>query len=286
MRPTFHSKLRESRPRTSPSRLKKMKVYSDRVSEWQQLQSSSSTFYYLLWCGQQSVHQASTSSPTPCTFHRTHRADQTKKMAAESKVVCDLVDSLLSQPSIMEAISHTLDVPRNPQTHVRSDQTFLRSSNANTDSLSISRSNYNTRYRNRGQEVDEEVRRVFSRGRCSSNPMESSNSAQQQSETRVQSSMTQSPIFHFTRNFGRQNGERMQQPKYTRRHFRGPPTFTKEVILLSGPHDEIVVKQGTKQFLYESGHIITTFEFNKLWTNHEVQDQLHVAFSPKIDNIE
>ena len=43
-------------------------------------------------------------------------------------------------------------------------------------------------------------------------------------------------------------------------------TFTKEIILLTSPTDCKVVRQGTKQMLYQQGHILSAVELHKEWT--------------------
>ena len=40
-------------------------------------------------------------------------------------------------------------------------------------------------------------------------------------------------------------------------------TFNKDVILLTSPDDNVVVKQKKKQHLHEIGHILNAFEFDK-----------------------
>ena len=42
-------------------------------------------------------------------------------------------------------------------------------------------------------------------------------------------------------------------------------TFNKDVILLTSPDDNVVVKQKKKQHLHEIGHILNAFEFDKAW---------------------
>ena len=65
-----------------------------------------------------------------------------------------------------------------------------------------------------------------------------------------------------------------------RRGTIGP--FTRDLILLSGPDDKNVPRQGTKVFLQESGHIINAFQFMKEWSDVELILQIAEAFKDKI----
>ena len=65
-----------------------------------------------------------------------------------------------------------------------------------------------------------------------------------------------------------------------RRGTIGP--FTRDLILLSGPDDKNVPRQGTKVFLQESGHIINAFQFMKEWSDVELILQTAEAFKDKI----
>ena len=91
-----------------------------------------------------------------------------------------------------------------------------------------------------------------------------------------------------------------QNPKYTRRHFgnqrsaiesnrwrkgKDPKTkkvstgpFLRDIILLSGPDDKDIPRQGSKVFLQENGHIISAFEFQKEWSDIDVELEIRKAF--------
>ena len=58
--------------------------------------------------------------------------------------------------------------------------------------------------------------------------------------------------------------------------------FNRDLILLSGPDDKNVPRQGTKVFLQESGHIINAFQFMKEWSDVELILQIAEAFKDKI----
>lgn len=49
--------------------------------------------------------------------------------------------------------------------------------------------------------------------------------------------------------------------------------------MLGGPHNNVVVKHGTKQLLYESGHVMNAFEFHKEWSAEELLENIRSAFS-------
>ena len=59
-------------------------------------------------------------------------------------------------------------------------------------------------------------------------------------------------------------------------------TFTKEIILLTSPTDCKVVRQGTKQMLYQQGHILSAVELHKEWTAYEMIAHLTDCFGSKI----
>ncbi|XP_048010126.1 E3 ubiquitin-protein ligase NEDD4-like [Megalobrama amblycephala] len=58
--------------------------------------------------------------------------------------------------------------------------------------------------------------------------------------------------------------------------------YNKDIILLTHPKENNVVKQRTKQKLYEKGHIISAFEFDKTWDYRTVMNKMHEAFKGKI----
>lgn len=58
--------------------------------------------------------------------------------------------------------------------------------------------------------------------------------------------------------------------------------FYKDVILLQNPEEKNVVKQNSKQKLYEMGHILNAFEFSKNWDSMTVMFKLRDAFHAKI----
>ncbi|XP_063788813.1 uncharacterized protein LOC134944167 [Pseudophryne corroboree] len=91
-----------------------------------------------------------------------------------------------------------------------------------------------------------------------------------------------SPQFHYTRSSVRKRNA--YPAKATQSNVRGPLTFIKELILLSGPNIDNVLKQGKKQELHEVGHIVNAFEFNKYWSEEEVYENVRKAFSMKLED--
>ncbi len=71
-------------------------------------------------------------------------------------------------------------------------------------------------------------------------------------------------------------------PRLGHRGAMGP--FTRDIILLSGPDDKNIPRQGNKLFLQENGHIINAFQFMKEWSDIEVILQIAKVFKDKIPN--
>lgn len=76
------------------------------------------------------------------------------------------------------------------------------------------------------------------------------------------------------------NSSSYRPPRRGRRGTTGP--FTRDLILLSGPDDKNVPRQGTKLFLQENGHIISAFQFMKEWSDIEVTLQIAEALKDKL----
>jgi hypothetical protein len=66
-----------------------------------------------------------------------------------------------------------------------------------------------------------------------------------------------------------------KDPK-TKKASTGP--FSRDIILLSGPDDKDIPRQGSKVFLQENGHIISAFEFHKEWSDIDVELEIRQAF--------
>ncbi|CAB4025029.1 G2 M phase-specific E3 ubiquitin- ligase-like [Paramuricea clavata] len=62
-------------------------------------------------------------------------------------------------------------------------------------------------------------------------------------------------------------------------------TFAREVVLLRRPSDSMV-RGGAKAELQRLGHVISSFEFDKLWSANEVQEKLEEAFKKPLESID
>nr|XP_046254833.1 uncharacterized protein LOC124064426 [Scatophagus argus] len=58
--------------------------------------------------------------------------------------------------------------------------------------------------------------------------------------------------------------------------------FNKDVILLPNPSWAIVCKQGTKVWLHKHGHILSAFEFQKVWDHQTVIQHIRDGFGERI----
>ena len=117
--------------------------------------------------------------------------------------------------------------------------------------------------------VEEEVSRVFNRQ--SSQPQVSV------TPYRRNSSQSSAPLFGLHRHFqGRTGGSKAKKSKQP----SGP--FLRDVILLCGPDDTIVPRQGVRVWLSEHGHILSGFEFFKEWNACQVELAIKEAFEDKL----
>ena len=121
---------------------------------------------------------------------------------------------------------------------------------------------------NQTSTVEQEVSRVFNRPPAISG---------QSSSTPLRRSGNSSPLFALRRNFrGGSGGSKPKKPKQQ----SGP--FLRDVVLLTGPSDKIVPRQGARVWLSEHGHILTGFEFYKEWKDCQVEIAIKEAFNEKI----
>ncbi|KAG7455575.1 G2 M phase-specific E3 ubiquitin-protein ligase-like [Solea senegalensis] len=58
--------------------------------------------------------------------------------------------------------------------------------------------------------------------------------------------------------------------------------FNKDVILLPNPSWGVVCKQGTKVWLHKHGHILSAFEFQKVWDHQTVIERIRDGFGERI----
>ena len=127
--------------------------------------------------------------------------------------------------------------------------------------------------------IQQEVCRVFNRPprRENLNRDQQQPIPQSTYSTRSTSGNQSRPIFGLRRNFsGRQNGSKPKKRKIP----SGP--FLRDVVLLTGPNDKIVPRQGNRVWLSEHGHILTGFQFYKEWNAAQVEIAIKEAFEDKI----
>ncbi len=114
--------------------------------------------------------------------------------------------------------------------------------------------------------VEGEVSRVFNR-----------QPSQASATPHVRSSQSSGPLFGIRRHFqGRSGGSKPKKPKQP----CGP--FLRDLVLLTGPEDTIVPRQGVRVWLSEHGHILSGFEFYKEWNACQVELAIKEAFEDKI----
>ncbi|XP_033869022.3 uncharacterized protein LOC117407897 isoform X1 [Acipenser ruthenus] len=162
-------------------------------------------------------------------------------MAESAKSVIDLVDKLAGDRSLLTTLANVLE------NGGRRMHEFVNENN-----------------------VEKELKTIFLR------PASSVAAGPTHSEISNTSSLASS---YFTRSTIRPPQRLTQPTKKRRPTFKGPATFTKEVVLLGGPHNNVVVKHRTKQLLYESGHVMNAFEFHKDWSAEELLENIRSAFS-------
>ena len=184
-----------------------------------------------------------------------------------------------------------------------------------SQALSNDTSSVNTATENVGRSgnVEEEVRSGFSGYFQSSNPTSSAATASAATSARVQNDVSapivqrispapslqhqrgsiSTPVYNVRRNFSNQrNGTTRsinRRPSRTtrsqtrsRKGAAGP--FIRDLILLAGPNDGHIPRQGTKVLLQEHGHVINAFEFMKEWSDVEIILQIQAAFQEKLPN--
>ena len=128
-------------------------------------------------------------------------------------------------------------------------------------------------------DVEEEVSRAFRRNTTSSNSSFTSNIAASTSSTQQGSTNTnsaRSPRFRLSYNF---NSNNSRGRSYNRSGSKkGKPAkipngpFMKDGILLGGPEDNRVPRQGSRVWLMENGHVICGAQFMKEWDAKTLQD--------------
>jgi hypothetical protein len=129
-------------------------------------------------------------------------------------------------------------------------------------------------------EVSNEVARLFRGSRSGQSAIPPSHGSPSDSSS---TSIVAPPRFRLARNFGRQ-----QHGKKKRDHIITGP-FMKDIILLGGPQDDKVPRQGTRVWLMESQHILSGAQLRKEWDSDTVISFIKGLFPSKLkdsDHIE
>ena len=130
--------------------------------------------------------------------------------------------------------------------------------------------------------VDAEVSRAFRPiGTASGNLGNSREVSVLPASAATSASSSQSPRFAFRRNFSN-DGSRvfLRKSKAKTAIPKGP--FLRDLVLLGGPDDTFVPRQGLKLILIEHGHIISAAQFDKSMSEIDVEVVIKEAFEKKI----
>ena len=138
------------------------------------------------------------------------------------------------------------------------------------------------------ESTEAEIRHVF--GRSSNRGFSTSSSSTAQTvQTRFPPASTtttsalpqrQPPLYTMRNNFSNQrtNSRYKRKTQKKSKVSGGSGPFSRDVILLAGPNDQEVPRQTSKVFLQENGHIISAFEFQKEWSEIDVEIEIRNAF--------
>ncbi|XP_028414357.1 uncharacterized protein LOC114537514 [Dendronephthya gigantea] len=124
--------------------------------------------------------------------------------------------------------------------------------------------------------VSNEVSQLFGTRRATS----SNNNSTREGAGNSSSSAVGTPRFQLAHNFGRRrnSGKKKDKP------IVGP--FLKDVVLLSGPLDDKVPRQGTRVWLMENKHILSGVQFQKEWDNHTLLSFIKSLFPSKLIEVD
>ena len=87
------------------------------------------------------------------------------------------------------------------------------------------------------------------------------------------------PLYSMRRNFSSfQSAQYRSSRKGKGKATKPTGAFTRDVILLTGPNDEDVPRQGNRVYQQEKGHVLMAFPFEKEWSEAEVVFKLREAF--------
>ena len=127
--------------------------------------------------------------------------------------------------------------------------------------------------------VDSEVRNVFAAGHQALSSTASASSP-------AVSASQNGPLYTMRRNFINFRTANYRSSRGGKRKgATSSGSFSRDVILLSGPDDEDVPRQGNRVFLQESGHVIMAFPFKKEWSDLEVELKIREAFQDIIPRL-
>lgn len=139
---------------------------------------------------------------------------------------------------------------------------------------------------NANQTIEEEVRRVFGRSEQVERPPNTLSTAEtNQIQTHSSGNNWKNagyPRYNARKYFSNQRRSLISNnSKRGKKNVHGGP-FTRDIILLAGPEEKDVPRQGNKVFLQESGHIINAFNFMREWSHIDVEIEIRNAFDDKI----
>ncbi len=63
---------------------------------------------------------------------------------------------------------------------------------------------------------------------------------------------------------------------------KGNSFYFKEIVLLTGPHDSVVPRQGTKLYLKQNQNIVRGVQFSKEWSEQQVVEKVKSLFGQKL----
>ena len=65
---------------------------------------------------------------------------------------------------------------------------------------------------------------------------------------------------------------------------KGTSFFYKEIVLLTGPNDTTIPRQGTKLYIKQNHNTVRAVKFNKNWSEQQVVEKLKSLFGRKLMN--
>ena len=131
--------------------------------------------------------------------------------------------------------------------------------------------------------LEDEVRNVFNNHQVRSSRNSAVPRTPAQSGSSMPATNTSAPLYTMRRNFSNFRSANYRSSRGGRKQPAKPSgVFSRDVILLTGPEDEDVPRQGNRVFLQENGHVIMAFPFMKEWSDIEVELKIKEAFQDTI----